>query len=545
MSTSLQSASRAWWQGAIIYQIYPRSFMDANGDGMGDLPGITEKIPYVAGLGVDAIWLSPFFMSPMRDAGYDISDYRAVDPIFGTLRDFDDLLQVAHQHGLKVLIDLVLSHTSNLHPWFLESSQSRANPKADWYTWADPKPDGTPPNNWLSHFGGSSWTWSARRRQYYFHNFLPEQPDLNYHNPQVRQAILEVAKFWLDRGVDGFRLDTVNMYFQDRLLRDNPPCPRAQIVDDFETYEYQVHLYDKTQPENLAFLEDLRRLTDLYPDKTLLGELGVESDSAGPLLASYTTAGKRLHMAYVFALMLNGYSAAKLRGVVERLNRDIADGWIAWTLANHDVERMVSRWEFGGDAKKAAPMLFAFLFSLRGTACLYQGEELGLTEAKIPFELIQDPHGRAMWPENPGRDGCRTPFVWHGDLPNGGFSEAEPWLPVPREHLPLAVNCQEGVADSILERVRKFIAWRKRFHIFQTGGMRFLDDSAGEILALLRFGRDEELLAVFNFGDKAESYHLPEGFTALTGHGFEDTAVCEDGWLTLAGYGAYFAKRER
>ncbi|MBM3617063.1 MAG: alpha-glucosidase, partial [Alphaproteobacteria bacterium] len=298
-----------WWRGGIIYQIYPRSFYDSNNDGIGDLNGITQKLPYIKSLGVDAIWISPFFKSPMKDFGYDVSDYRDIDPIFGTLEDFDNLVKEAAKLKLQVMIDLVISHTSSEHPWFIESASSRVNAKADWFVWADPKPDGTPPNNWLSIFGGSAWEWNATRRQYYLHNFLRSQPDLNFHNKEVRQQMLDVARFWLERGVHGFRLDTVNFYFHDAKLRSNPPVKEKKHVfdaPDSNPYVMQEHIYDKSRPENLIFLEDLRKLMDEYPHTATVGEIGDEGNVK--LMADYTKKGKRLHMAYSFAFLSSLFS---------------------------------------------------------------------------------------------------------------------------------------------------------------------------------------------------------------------------------------------
>jgi alpha-glucosidase len=314
-----------WWRGAVIYQIYPRSFLDSNGDGVGDLPGILQKLEYVASLGVDAIWIAPFFKSPMRDFGYDVSDYLSVDPLFGTMQDFDRLVARAHELGLKVMIDQVLSHTSSDHPWFQESRQSCDNPKADWYVWADPKADGSPPNNWLSIFGGVAWTWEPRRRQYYLHNFLSSQPDLNFHNPDVRRAVLENVEFWLQRGVDGFRLDAINFCFHDAKLRDNPPKPKelrqGRGFTSDNPYAYQFHYFNNTQPENLKFLEELRDLFDRYPGVTSLGEIASE-DSLGTM-AEYTS-GKRLHMGYSFELLTEQFSVSHIRKTVEDLVSAVA-----------------------------------------------------------------------------------------------------------------------------------------------------------------------------------------------------------------------------
>lgn len=530
-----------WWRGGVLYQIYPRSFMDANADGVGDLPGITGKLGHVADLGVDAVWISPFFKSPMRDFGYDVSDYRDIDPVFGGRADFERLVQEAHRLGLKVMIDLVVSHTSDRHPWFAESARSRDNERADWYVWADPKPDGTPPNNWLSHFGGSAWTWNAARRQYYFHNFLAEQPDLNYHNPEVRGAVLDIARFWLDRGVDGFRLDTVNMYFHDPLLRDNPPCPPEKALSDFDPYDFQIHLYDKSRPENLAFLEEFRRLTDSYPGAALVGEIGGDPEGVAPLLTAYTRSGRRLHMCYVFDLLLATLSPATIKKEVERLSALTADGWICWSLSNHDVMRVVSRWGLERNVRRAAPLLVAMMLSLRGSACIYQGEELGLTEADIPFELIQDPNGKNLWPEFKGRDGCRTPMPWSRNAPHGGFSAGTPWLPVPEEHLAAAVDVQAADADSVLNRCRRFIQWRKTRPALVEGGMSFVD-ADGDVLALVRTQGRESVLAAFNLGASETRMRLPEpGYAAVSGHGFGGRLDGRE--AILPAYDAFFAEK--
>ncbi len=350
-----------WWRGAVIYQIYPRSYLDANGDGVGDLPGIIQRLDHIAALGVDAIWISPFFKSPMADFGYDIADYRDVDPLFGSLDDFDRLLAKAHDLGLKVMIDQVLSHTSIEHAWFRESRQDRSNPKADWYVWADPREDGTPPNNWLSLFGGGAWQWEPRREQYYLHNFLVDQPDLNFHNPDVQQATLDNVRFWLDRGVDGFRLDAINFCFHDAQLRDNPPKPADKRVgrgfSPDNPYAYQYHFYNNTQPENLPFLEQLRAL-DEYPGAVSLGEISSEDSLA--TTAEYTQDG-RLHMGYSFELLVDDYSAAYIRDTVSRLEAAMTEGWPCWAVSNHDVERAVSRWGGYPADPRLARMLVAML----------------------------------------------------------------------------------------------------------------------------------------------------------------------------------------
>ncbi len=526
----------------MIYQVYPRSFRDLSGDGVGDLAGIAAEIDYIAGLGVDAIWLSPFFKSPMKDFGYDVSDYRDVDPLFGTLKDFDDLLEKAHRHGLKVLIDQVLSHTSDLHPWFQESRRDRTNPKADWYVWADPKPDGTPPNNWLSVFGGVAWEWEPRRRQYYLHNFLSSQPDLNFHNTAVQDQVLSDCEFWLSRGVDGFRLDTANFYFHDAALRDNPPRdPNEPLTGDqtaANPYSMQAHRYDKTQPENLAFLKRLRALLDRYGATTSLGEIA--DDNALDVAAAYTKGGERLHMAYTFDLLGGELTPAYVRRVSERVEAVLEDGWPCWSFSNHDVIRAVSRFGDGSADDGMARLLPALLMSLRGTPCLYQGEELGLPQADVPYERLQDPYGIAFWPEYKGRDGCRTPMPWKASAPHAGFSEREPWLPVAAEHLDRAVDLQATTAGSVLGTLRQFAAWRREHPVLRFGDIRFFDLPA-PLLALERRLDGAGMLALFNLG--AEQVSTPvapwPGLDPLDGHGF--ISHLEDGVLSLPGHGAFFA----
>ncbi|MBH8579446.1 alpha-glucosidase family protein [Bisbaumannia pacifica] len=512
-----------WWRGGVIYQIYPRSFMDANGDGIGDLEGITEKLDYVASLGVDGIWLSPFFTSPMLDFGYDVSDYRDVDPMFGTLDDFKALLARAHELGLKVMIDQVISHTAEAHPWFQESRADRTNAKADWYVWADPKPDGTPPNNWLSIFGGSAWTFDSRRRQYYLHNFLTSQPDLNFHHPEVRAAQLDNMRFWLELGVDGFRLDTVNFYFHDPALTDNPPVPAGEAktlgAPDANPYTWQRHVYDLSRPENLDFLRELRALMDDFPGTTTVGEIG--DDNPLERMAEYTAGGDKLHMAYTFDLLNAPRSAAYLREVIARFQRLAGDAWPCWALSNHDVVRSATRWGADEDPLAYPKVTLALLFSLRGSVCLYQGEELGLPEAEVPFERLQDPYGKVLWPEFKGRDGCRTPMPWEPSG-NGGFTAegVEPWLPVEARQLPLAVARQQDDAASVLNATRRLLAFRTAHPALVDGDLSLVDVGA-DLLGFVREKGDERLLCIFNLTGQARETRLPMAVgDALAGHGF-------------------------
>lgn len=493
-----------WWRGGVIYQVYPRSFCDSDGDGIGDLNGVASRMDYLKTLGVDGVWLSPFFRSPMKDFGYDVSDYCDVDPIFGDLEAFDNLLASAHKAELKLIIDQVYSHTSDQHPWFRESRSSKDNPKADWYVWADAKRDGGPPNNWISLFGGQAWDWDTRRRQYYMHNFLAEQPDLNFHNPQVRAAILDVAKFWLDRGVDGFRLDVANFYFCDQQLRNNPPKrPEGGFS---RPYWHQRHLYDRSQPENLAFMEELRRLIDQYPDQMTVAEIG--SDSYIERSMEYTAPG-RLHTAYNFLLLENGPLTAKLiRDALESWTSETS--WPSWSFSNHDVVRSRTRWGGEQTSDAFAQMLMGVLMCLRGTIFLYQGEELGLPQADVPFERLQDPEGIRFWPDSLGRDGCRTPMPWRAGAPNAGFSDVEPWLPVDPRHDALAADSQDRNPHSTLNMVRSFVDFRRRHNALRLGSIEFID-APEPILAFRRKYQEESLLCVFNLGAAAEEFATPTG----------------------------------
>ena len=530
---------KEWWRGAVFYQIYPRSFKDSNNDGVGDLKGIAEKLDYVAALGVDAVWLSPFFKSPMRDFGYDVADYCDVDPLFGTLADFDALLAKAHRLGLKIIIDLVLSHTSVDHPWFTESRKDKNNPKADWYVWADARPDGTPPNNWLSVFGGGAWTFDMRRGQYYYHQFLTEQPDLNVRNAQVQEALLAAAKFWLERGVDGFRLDAVNHCIHDAELRDNPPreADPTQAAGRFKhPYYMQWHKFDKSQPETLDFLRRMRALTDLYDDRMMVAEVGC--DQQVERCVEYTNAPGLLHTSYNFSLLTEKGGAAYLRATVNEFKTKASGkSWPSWSFSNHDVVRVASRWARNGQRSPAqVKMLLALVTCLWGTSFIYQGEELGLTEADIPFEKLKDPYGIFLWPEDKGRDGCRTPMPWTA---KGGFSQAEPWLPMPGEHLALSVANQEQDPLSPLTFLRGFLQWRRQNPALIGGDIDFTE--APE--PLLAFSRGGDTLCVFNLGDRALRFKPQAPVTPLAGHGLP-SALAADG-IDLPPFGAFFGTLRR
>jgi len=510
------SVDRDWWRGAVIYQIYPRSFQDSNGDGIGDLAGIVDRLAHIASLGVDAVWISPFFTSPMLDFGYDVSDYCNVDPMFGTLADFDRLVGRAHELGLKVMIDLVLSHTSDQHPWFVESRQSRDNPKADWYVWADAKPDGSPPNNWLSIFGGPAWHWDGRRMQYYLHNFLVSQPDLNFHNPDVQDALLEVERFWLERGVDGFRLDTINFYFADKALRDNPALPpearNDTIAPAVNPYNWQDHIYSKNQPENLEFLRRFRAELEPY-GAAAVGEVG-DAQRGLEIMAEYTSGGDKVQMCYPFEMLQPArLTAESLKTIQDRLMIAAPDAWPCWSYSNHDVVRHITRWDLSDAAARAYATL---ILCQRGSVCLYQGEELGLPEAEVAFEDLQDPYGIEFWPEFKGRDGCRTPMVWEQSNLHGGFSDVRPWLPVSEAHVNMAASVQDADPRSMLSHYRAALALRKAHPALIAGDLADMT-TEGEVVRFVRSGAGEEIFCAFNLSPHEAVIARPEGEWAPIG----------------------------
>lgn len=506
---------RDWWKGAVVYQIYPRSFQDDDGDGIGDLKGIVRRLPHVASLGVDAIWLSPFFKSPMDDMGYDVSDYRDVDPRFGTLEDFDNLIATARELGLKVVIDQVLSHSSSEHPWFKASRESRTGPHADWYVWVDGDADGPPPNNWISVFGGSAWTWEPRRGQYYLHNFLDTQPDLNFHNPEVQDAMLDAMKFWLERGVDGFRLDTANFYFHDAQLRDNPPEPKkGDALPPAGPGGIRDYVFVKNRPENLDFLQRMRSLTDSYDARAMVGEIG-DHQQAIDIMAAYTAGESRLHMAYSFDMLDPNYTARHFRDIISGFFERAPDGWPYWSFSNHDVIRHVSRWAKSGKSLVAlAKQAIALLASFEGTIGIYQGEELGQTETNLLREELTDPVGIRGWPNNKGRDGCRTPMVWDGGAPNAGFSEGRPWLPVKQLQASRNVAGQEAAKDSVLHHYREMLSFRKATPALVNGRTDFLD-LPEPVLAFVRDG-EKPITCAFNLSPKPVALKISDSAT-LTG----------------------------
>ncbi len=495
-----------WWRGAVVYQIYPRSFCDSNGDGVGDLKGVIDKLDHVASLGCDAIWLSPFFTSPMKDYGYDVADYRGVDPLFGSEAEADALIAKAHALGLKVIIDQVWSHSSDQHAWFAESRASRDNAKADWYVWADAKADGSPPNNWQAMFGGCAWTWDARRRQYFLHNFLPEQPDLNVRNPAVQDALLDVARFWLERGVDGFRLDVVNFFTHDAQLRDNPPITTLKRAPP-RPHQFQRHVYDRTQPETLDFIARLRALLDQF-GAMAVGE--IEDEEPLKVQRDYTDGPDRLQTAYSFFLLRQrAMTPAVIKDAMAQWEG--ARGWPSWSLSNHDVIRFPTRLA-DGDPQRTKLMM-ALLLALRGTAFIYQGDELGLPHADITFERLRDPEAIAFWPSGIGRDGARTPMPWSHAENMAGFTAAtDAWLPLDPRHRALAVDTQG--ADSMLAFTRRAIALRRASPALREGEFVALD-APEPVLAFERRTEEERILCLFNLGPEPVKRPLAGGTVRL------------------------------
>ena len=507
-----------WWHGAAIYQIMPWSYKDTNDDGRGDLNGIIHKLDYITSLGVDAIWLMPLYPSGDVDIGYDVKDMRAIDHGYGSMDDFDRLLSLAHQRGLRVMLDMVWSHTSDQHPWFRESRSGRGNERADWYIWADPAEDGGPPNNWPSVFNGTSgWHYAPEREQYYFANFFPGQPALNWHHPAVRAEILDTARFWLDRGIDGMRLDAVNFYAQDPELRDNPP--RAEddpLPDGFQsendaTRQKLVNSFNR--PETLDYLQELRTLVDTYPGVALLGEVVMCEDSITEA-AKYTRNGELLHMAYHAGLLFDErMTAAHMRRVVRKTLDTFGSTGSCWIVGNHDFGRMSTRW--GGD-RFPYPHGFrrtiaALLLALPGALCLWQGDELGLPEARIPEDIprdrVRDPLAEA---DGKGRDGARTPMPWNDHSPNCGFSNCEePWLPIPRSHRMLNATRQQHDPDSLLNDWRSLLNWHTAQPAMRAGRTDLMDADE-PWLALRRSYAEQTLLCLFNLGDAPAEITLDE-----------------------------------
>jgi len=491
-----------WWQGAAVYQVYVRSFCDSNGDGQGDLPGVISKLDYIASLGVDAIWLSPIHPSPNRDWGYDVSDYEGVHPDYGTLADFEKLLDEAHGRGLKVLLDEVLCHTSDEHAWFAES-QIRDGEKADWYVWADPKPDGTAPNNWLSAFAGPAWAYKPTRRQYYHHKFLRQQPKVNWHNAAARKAALDVLDLWLARGADGFRLDVANAYLHDAALTDNPPVPMGErnALNWEHAPNLQEHLHDSNLAENIECLDAIRRTVDRHKNRFVFGEFSELAERSG----CYATPDEGLHSGYSFPMLLQRKLDPQFfRDYFALLAKHPAH-WPCVSFSNHDVMRTVSRFGDRNASPGLAKMLLALLFSMKGTVLMYQGEELGLPEADLRRDQLRDPVGDLYYPQHKGRDGCRTPMPWDANAINLGFTNGTPWLPLSPQHKALAVSEQDASSTSTLNFTRNLLALRKKHPALWLGEIEFLD-APPSVLAFKRKHETGDVLCVFNMSGEAVTF---------------------------------------
>lgn len=492
-----------WWQKGVIYQVYPRSFMDSDGDGVGDLPGILARLDYLAWLGVDAIWLSPIYPSPMADFGYDVADYVGIEPLFGTMADFDRLLAAVHQRGMKLLLDLVPNHTSDQHAWFREARAARDNPKRDWYIWRDAAPGGGPPNNWPGAFGGSAWEWDAPTGQYYLHSFAVAQPDLNWRNPAVEAAVFAAIRFWLDKGVDGFRVDVIFYLLKDALFRDNPRDPAAPPGAD--PYAAQQHLYTFNQPDVHAIIQRMRALFDGYDERVLIGEIYLPYPE---LMRYYGPALNEAHLPFNFQLILLPWQADLIRATVRAYEAALpVGGWPNWVLGNHDQHRMATR--VGRAQARVAQML---LLTLRGTPTGYYGDELAMVDGVIPAELVRDPQELGNPGRGLGRDPERTPMQWDA-TPQAGFTSGQPWLPVAADYARYNVAVERDDPAAMLPLVRQLLALRRASPALSVGSYRDVPAVAPEIFAFLREQGDERLLVVLNFS------HVPQIFSMESGGG--------------------------
>jgi alpha-glucosidase len=491
-----------WWQRGIVYQVYPRSFQDSDGDGIGDLAGIRARLDYLVDLGVDAVWISPIYPSPMKDFGYDITDFTDIHPMFGTLEEFDRLVAAAHERGLKLILDLVPNHTSDQHLWFREARSSRDNPKRDWFIWHDPKPDGSPPNNWLSVFGGSAWTWDEATGQYYYHTYLREQPELNWRNPDVVAALHGVMRFWLDRGVDGFRVDVIWRLIKDDQFRDNPPNPvppEARV--DRAPHRDLIPFYTADRPEVHTVIAGLRRVVDAYDDRVLIGEIYLPPDR---LVAYYGRDLEGAHLPFNFALIETPWNARGLAELIDGYERALPEGgWPNWVLGNHDKPRIASR--VGPAQARVAAML---LLTVRGTPTLYYGDELGMADVAIPPDRVQDPFEKNVPGRGLGRDPVRTPMQWD-DTPNAGFTTGTPWLPLSADWEVVNVAAERTDPDSMLTLHRRLIALRRREAALAAGNYAPVAVS-GDLLAYIRERHGRRFLVALNLGDQPYVLELPD-----------------------------------
>ncbi|MFL6333418.1 MAG: glycoside hydrolase family 13 protein [Pyrinomonadaceae bacterium] len=499
-----------WWKHAVFYEIYPRSFKDSDGDGVGDLNGITSKLEYLSRLGVDAVWVTPFYPSPQVDFGYDVSDYEAVDPQFGTLADFDRLIREAHRRHIRVVIDFVLNHTSDQHPFFKESRASKSSPKRDWYIWRDPRADGSRPNNWSSSFGPVAWTLDEKTGQYYYHYFYPQQPELNWRNPEVEKRMFETVRFWLKRGADGFRLDAVNYLFEDPQLRDNPVLP--ELRPGTTTGEHlQEKRYNRDLPEVQDVMVRLRAFNDsVNPESVLIGEAYVPKWEE--LMRYYGPSDNGVHLPFNFFLIMeparSKLDAGIFRSVVGASEKALQGRWTTYVLSNHDNPRHYDRYGDGKHNDLIAGLTATMLLTLRGSPFLYYGEEVGMTttEPKTVDE-VRDPVGRRYWPANKGRDGERTPMQWDATA-NAGFTTGEPWLPVPPSAKEKNVAAEERDPESLLSFYRRLIAFRRRSPALLDGNYTSLGNDP-HVYAYSRVARGEHVIVVLNMSGEQRTFKLP------------------------------------
>ena len=483
-----------WWRDGVIYQIYPRSFADSNGDGVGDLAGITSRLDHLAALGVDALWLSPIYPSPFYDFGYDVSDYEDIDPLFGSLADFDRLVTEAHQRGLRVVLDLVLNHTSHLHPWFLASRSSRNHPKRDWYIWRDPAPDNGPPNNWEAVFGGKAWEYDPATGQYYYHQFLKEQPDLNWRSPAVRERMWQMMRFWLERGADGFRLDVIHAPIKDDQFRDNPPTWRPDRPGfGLRGFDRQKHLYDRDRPEMVEVLRDLRRVLDAYAERMAVGEVDDFDMSL-----RYVGADK-LHLAFNFEFTDQPWSPRAFQQAIQKYEARLPpDAWPCCVLSNHDKSRHTTRFGGGPSSDARAKVAAALLLTQRGTPFLYYGEEIGQQDTPIPRGELQDPLGIRYWPYPAGRDPERTPMQWSA-APGAGFTTGQPWLKLNADYRDRNVAAQQADPNSVLNFYTQLLRLRRASPALRRGQFAPLVRRPVEALAYLKQAPEQTMLVALNF----------------------------------------------
>jgi len=488
-----------WWERGIIYQIYPRSFKDGNGDGIGDLCGIRERLDYLQWLGVDAVWISPIFPSPMADFGYDVSNYTNIDPIFGTLAEFDALLADVHRRGMKLLLDYVPNHTSDQHPWFIDARSSRVSAKRDWYIWRDPAPEGGPPNNWRANFGGAAWAWDENTEQYYYHAFLKEQPDLNWRNPQVQHAMLEVLRFWLQRGVDGFRVDVMHHLLKDTDFRDTPPNPDWHT--GMSPYRELLTTYTADLPEVQEIVALMRGVLDQYDDRMLVGEIYLPVER---LMAYYGASGRGAHLPFNFQLIRLAWNAKEIAEAVERYEALLPSyAWPNWVLGNHDKPRIATR--AGASQARVAAML---LLTLRGTPTMYYGDEIGMHDVPIAPDQVQDPFEKNVPGLGLGRDPVRTPMQWSSGQ-WAEFSTVRPWLPVADDYRNANVELERTDASSLLSLYRRLIELRRAESALSVGDYAALP-AGDDLVAYMRKSGRRRLLIVLNFGARPRKFDLNE-----------------------------------